>query len=199
VSELGAADAASGSGPAVSAMAGSTPAEQEGFSGILSDLRNCFGFQGEEIPKAVPVTLDNLMAQFPKEMGSANNYDRWMNWHLRNKEGNERRLRLEVNENDEGKVMRELRWFAVDREGLPIPLELDPATAFNPKDDAINKMLSEGEVFFREKAGGAAFASGDRVDYVVRNDILAEIEVTKGSIFYRCASMQSRDSCQCSR
>lgn len=196
VSELGNSEqtAAENGGSATS-----DPKEEQAFAEILLDLRSCLGFSGGEVPKAVTPTLENLMKQFPDELGAANSYDRWMNWHLRNREGNERRLRLEVTSNDEGRMVRELKWYAVDREGLPIPLELDRERSINPKDDTIAQMLREGEVFFREKAAGNVFTNGDRVDYVLRNDRLSEFEITKGQTFYRCASLKGRETCQCTR
>ena len=60
-------------------------------------------------------------------------------------------------------------------------------------------MLKEGDVFFKEKAGYAAFAGGEHVEFIEKNGTLNEIEFQKGDRFYRCQGFKSRESCQCVR
>ena len=175
--------------------------DQRNFSFIISDMQDCLDVKGSQPPEAIPLKADYVVNLMSSDVGGSppNVSDRWMNWHLRTKEGLERRLRLEVTDNDEGRMVRELHWYAVDREGLPVPLELESSKRYNPNDETINQMLHEGEVFFKEKAAVAIYDSGDRVDFIERNGELTELEVLKGDRFFRCSSLKNRESCQCVR
>jgi hypothetical protein len=120
-----------------------------------------------------------------------------MEWHLRTPEGHERRLRLEITENDEGKVGRELHYFNLSSEGQSNPVELEPDKSGNPTDDVINQMLKEGEVFYKEKAAMAFFPNGERVEYVEKNGDLSEFEFFKENKQFRCHDVLVPESCQC--
>lgn len=173
---------------------------QKAFAQILGDLSECLDIKSPEASGEAPVELETLLQQFQGELGPINHQsDRWMNWHLRNNEGKERRLRLEITENDEGKIGRELHYFAVDRDGQPLPIEIEPEKANNPSDDIVNQMLKEGEVFYKERAAYVVFPGGERAEYVEKNGELAEIEFVKGEKFYRCNNLKARENCQCVR
>lgn len=173
---------------------------QKAFAQILDDLSDCLDVKSPEASIEAPVELETLLQQFQGELGPVNHQaDRWMNWHLRNSEGKERRLRLEITENDEGKIGKELHYFSVDLEGQPMPIEIDQEKANNPSDDVVNQMLKEGEVFFKERAAYVVFPGGERVEYVEKNGELAEVEFVKGEKFYRCNNLKARENCQCVR
>lgn len=176
------------------------PTEAEkSFAQILQDLEECFGIKSPESgAAAAKISVDTLLAQLQSDWGPPVRIeDRWMSWHLRNREGRERRLRLEVTENDEGRTTRELHYYAIDREGLPIPLELDPEKSLNPSDETLNQMLREGDVFFKERAGVVQFSGNERIDFVNIDGTLAEIEVVKGDSIFRCVNLKAREACSC--
>lgn len=175
------------------------PTEAEkSFAQILGDLDECFGVKSPEPLAVAKVNVDTLLSQLQSDWGQPIRIeDRWMSWHLRNREGRERRLRLEVTENDEGRMTRELHYYAVDREGLPIPLELDPEKSLNPSDETLNQMLREGDVFFKERAGVVQFAGNERIDFVNIDGTLSEIEVVKGESIFRCVNLKAREACSC--
>jgi hypothetical protein len=174
--------------------------EERIFSLIVTDLNNCFEFKNFTLPPSLPVTIESILNSVQSELGpAANQADRWMNWHLKNKEGVERRVRLEITEGDEGKIVRELKYFAVDKEGLPVPMNLPPEKKDNPTDETLNSMLKEGDVFYKEKAAYAVFSGGARVEFVEKNGQLSELEFQKGDRYFRCQNLKLRDSCQCVR
>ena len=168
------------------------------FAQILSDMDECFGLKSPELPPSSRLSIDTLLSQVQADWGLPIRIeDRWMSWHLRNREGRERRLRLEVTENDEGRTTRELHYYAVDREGLPIPLELDPEKARNPSDETLNQMLREGDVFFKERAGVVQFSDNGRIDFINVDGTLSEIEMVKNEAIFRCVNMKAREACSC--
>lgn len=171
---------------------------QKAFAQILGDLSECLDIKSPEASIKAAVQVETLIQQFQGELGPITHQaDRWMNWHLRNRDGKERRLRLEITENDEGKIGRELHYYAVDREGQPAPIELERERSNNPSDEIVNQMLKEGEVFYKERAAFATFPGGERLEYVEKDGELSEIEFIKGEKFYRCNNLKARESCQC--
>jgi len=168
------------------------------FAQIISDMSECMEIPAAEANGEDAIVLETLLTKFQSELGSPSEQsDRWMNWHLRTPEGKERRLRVEVTESDDGKVGRELHFYAVDRDGNPIPLEVPPEKVNNPTDNVINEMLKEGEVFFKERAAYVQYPNGERIEYIEKDGLLSEVEFIKGERFYRCANLKARENCQC--
>lgn len=173
---------------------------QRNFSRISADLFDCLDINKQNLPEALPVTVDAFIMSIQEQLGpSSSTTDHWMNWHLKTRDGQEKRIRLEVTENDEGKSIRELKHYALDKEGLPVPLELDRKKAMNPSNETLNQMLKEGEVFFKEKASAVFFPGGERLEYVEKNGELSELEFYRGDSFFRCQSLAARENCQCVR
>lgn len=172
--------------------------KQKAFAQIEGDLAECFGYKIGEPNASSPVSLDSLLLQFQSELGPvAHQTDKWVDWHLRTPDGDEKRLRLEISENDDGTIRKELHYYAMGRGDQPVPVELDPSQAVNPSDQVLNDMLREGEVFLKEQAGSVVFPSGERLDYVEKNGDLSEIEFVKGEKFFQCQDLSHREECQC--
>lgn len=170
------------------------------FQLILGDLVACFALKASSAGEPPPVTVEVLISQLQADFGpSTKQVDHWMNWHFKNREGLEKRIHLELNEDDEGKVIRSLKYFAVDKEGLPIPIELAPEKSMNPTDEMVSAMLKEGDVFYKEKSGVVIFAGGEHLEYIEKNGVLAEVELQKADRYFRCQNLKTRESCQCIR
>ncbi len=174
--------------------------EQKTFGLIIGDIADCLDLKISELDGSPEVKLDSLTEVFQSELGQASfQADRWQNWHMRMRDGKERRIRLEISENDEGKVTKELKYFSVDREGQPSTIEQDDEKSLNPSDETLDQLLKEGEVFFKERAAYVVFPNGERIEYLEKDGTLSEIEIIKGDRYYRCGNISERDSCQCIR
>ncbi len=173
---------------------------QKNFAQIVGDLSDCLDIKSSNEASKAAVQIETLIQRYQGELGPVSHQsDRWMNWHMRNPEGKERRLRLEITENDVGKIDRELHFYSVDREGLPVPIEIDAVKSRNPSDEVINQMLKEGEVFHKERAAFVVFPGGERLEYVEKNGLLSEIEFIKNERIFRCNNLEARENCQCIR
>jgi len=172
--------------------------EQRKFQETLNRLAQCFQVSGGNLPEDSPVHIETLVQKFQADFGPVTSQaDRWVTWHLRTRDGKERRLRLEITESDEGKVGRELHFFAVDREGQPTPIEIEGDKARNPSDEVISQMLKEGEVFTKESAAVSFFKNNERVEYIEKDGELSEIEFFRGDHRFRCFNVKFPDNCQC--
>jgi hypothetical protein len=164
---------------------------------ILNQISDCFHFS-TRAETSVPFAIESILENFQSELGPISHQaDRWMRWDLRGADGKIRRLRLEITENDEGQIGRELHVFSVDAQGTAAPQEIDPSLAVNPPDDRINQMLKEGEVFDKERAAVAFFPTGGRVEYVEKNATLSELEFFQGEKSFKCSDLKRPESCQC--
>jgi hypothetical protein len=167
-----------------------SPDEQKSFAEVLKAMTSCLQAT-VTIPAAVPATAENFLALLQTAWGAPNLTDRWMNWHFHNREGVERRLRLEVTDSSNGAPGRELHYFAVDREGLPIPMALENVQTHNPSDEVIDGILKEGEVFFKEKSVGGNFPGGQLVEYIEKNGTLDSFEVHRADKTFHCPSLKT--------
>lgn len=181
-----------------SADDGKVSEKQKAFAQIVGDLADCFGYKIAEPNSSAPVTLDTVVMNFQTELGPvAHQNDRWVDWHIRNEDGQEKRLRLEISENDDGTIRKELHTYVMGRNGQPVTVEMDPSQAVNPSDQTLNELLREGEVFMKEQAGSVFFSGGEHLDYVQKNGDLSEIEFVKGEKFFQCQDLSRREQCQC--
>ena len=175
-----------------------TSEDKQKFIEMINSMMTCLDIKGSVPAAESPVSIDTILQAVQPELGeSAGVFDRWMYWHLNTPEGQERRLRMEVSENDEGQIIKELHYFNIDKSGQPIPLELAPEVSRNPNDDVIKDMLKDGEVFYKERGAAVLFAGGEHLEFIEKNDLLSELEFQKGTSLYRCQGFKSLDSCQC--
>jgi hypothetical protein len=171
---------------------------QRKYRETLERLSQCLQLKAADEPEVASVQIETLFQKLQLDWGAVQQQeDRWMTWHLKTLDGKERRLRLEITENDEGKVGRELHYFSVDREGQPTPIEIEPEKTANPTDEVISQMLKEGEVFYKDRAAVAFFANNERVEYVEKDGELAEIDVFQNDHEFRCENVKAPELCQC--
>lgn len=174
--------------------------DQKTFAIILADMNSCLDFKTGEIPTAAALNVESIISAVQADLGpNIGQADRSTSWHLKNHEGVERRVRLEISESDDGQIYRELKYFAVDKDGQSIPMDLPPEKKSNPSDEVVNQMLKEGDVFYKERAAYALFAGDARIEYNEKNGELADFEFQNGERYFRCQNLKTRDSCQCVR
>jgi len=172
--------------------------QRKNFAMIVDDLSSCLGIPTAYWPADTNVNADSFIQQLQNSLGPATeSSDRWLIWHLRGKDGKERRLRLQVTLTADGRAAREMRYFEIDRDGQPEPINLKNDQEHNPSDEEVNRLLNDGEILYRERASYVVFPGGEQLEYVERNGELAEIEFTQGEKFFRCDDISSRDHCQC--
>lgn len=172
--------------------------KQKAFVDVFTDMTDCLGIKSAAYSERDPVQIEEVLSQLQSDLGAPKfNSDLWMNWHLRTREGKEKRIRLEVSSASDMPMTRELRYFVVDREGILQPVDLEDSKAMNPSDETLNQMLKEGEVFLKERAGFYTFAHGERIEYVEKNGELSEIEMVRGESIFKCSDVSARENCRC--
>ena len=173
--------------------------ENELYSSVLKQMLECLDIEAPPKVTAQSVQVEGLLNLVEPSLGKAQVVERWKAWHLRDAQKRERRVRLEVVENDEGQISREMHYFGVDKDGQLQPLELDPRDVMNPSDQTIQSLLSKGEVFYQETAHAGLFAGGERIEYINKNGKLAEIEFLKSDRVFACQSVLRSQTCVCTK
>lgn len=168
------------------------------FSLIAEDSAACLEVKTGNFPDDAPVNLDSFVMHYSRELGpAAPRAEKSSTWVMKSRDGQEMRIRVENRYDEEGQTMRTLEFFKMGDDGIPIVQELDPELGINPTQETIDRLLSEGDLQYREQAGFVNFPGGDRLDFVERDGQLTEIEFVKGDRFFRCSNIRERESCQC--
>ncbi|MEZ0391933.1 MAG: hypothetical protein ACAH59_06945 [Pseudobdellovibrionaceae bacterium] len=179
-------------------VGGNQTQDRQNFFQSLDLLAACFQVSGSALPENAAIGIDSLLQKFQADFGSVSQQsDRWVYWGLRTREGNERRLRLELTETDSGKIVKELHYFSVDQNGQQVAIELDPQKTKDPNDEVISQLLKDGEVFTKERAAVAFFQDLDRVEYIEKDGELLEIKFFNDNHQFQCANVKNPKSCQC--
>lgn len=177
----------------------SSQAEKQNFSIFLKQMSDCLKLK-LQVPDLSSPQLETLLQLASQEYGAPTFQDRWMNWHIHNQEGQERRIRLVIDPDGTGGSGRELRYYAVDSEGLPVPIPFptENVQTHNPSAEVINSLLKEGEVFYKEKASSATFNNGLSMQYTEKNDMITEFEANFGNVYFKCSNIKSPlEGCRC--
>lgn len=172
--------------------------EQKNFVQVFNDMTECLEIKSASYSERDPINVETILSQLQSDLGFPKyNSDLWMNWHLRTREGREKRIRLEISSASDEPTTRELRYFILDREGIPQPVPMDDEKSMNPSDEALNQLLREGEVFYKDRSGFYTFANGERLEYVEKNGQLSEIEMVRGESIFKCLDVRARENCRC--
>ncbi len=176
-----------------------SPDEKRNFQEIVQMLFACLDSELQVPP--ISNISEEFLALMRQSWGPYEVADQWMDWRYRNKEGVERRIRLEVTETDLGATGRELHYYGIDSEGQPVPLLMENRPTINPSDEVISELLKEGDVFFREKASTATFSKGQTIQYIEKNGLLDSLEVHQGTKRFQCPNLKNlkdkKDNCIC--
>lgn len=149
-------------------------------------------FHNETVPETFTDTVALLAPKFKKKELVKSN------WHLKLPSGDERRILLSSIDTQNSpqrspsQAMEnfEIRQFAVDNEGLPIPL--NKTQKYSPA--KLRNLLDQGEVFFKEEQLNNITVDNENVFLVTQNGNLQSIEwYGKGSSFL----CQINESCVC--
>lgn len=167
------------------------------FSKYLEQMGRCLDIKNIvylELP-----TLQSLNTSLKPEMGELDEVStEWFNTHVNLPSGEQRRIRIEVEGRGEESSHRILKYYGLDKEGLPISIDVPSDQKYNPSANYINQLEQEGAVVMREKAARAVFSGGGDIYYVERNGLLKDVEVTFKDRSFKCSGMESLSAtCAC--
>lgn len=168
------------------------------FSPRLQEIGQCLEIHNSLNDNARP-TLEELQSSLFSSLGEVieTSLD-WKNIHINLPNGEKRRIRIEVEADGEGAVRRQLQYYSVDTENLPVLIHLPPEQTENPTDTFIASLENEGQITLQEEARRGVYFQGAEIYYVERNGDLSEIEMNYRGKNVRCQDLNNeRANCNC--
>ena len=111
------------------------------------------------------------------------------NFHLKNQNGEERRIHITAESADK----KQVRYFAVDNEGLPIPIPLTAEQRKMTPDQQIESLKAEGQVFLHQSKERWLLGNGSTFLVTFENNMTREFQIFGPFRTLSCLE----DSCQC--
>jgi hypothetical protein len=115
------------------------------------------------------------------------------NTHVRLKDGSIRRLHIIQSDQSGGKSARELRYFSLDAEGLPVPIPLPDKDRLDPKPEYIESLKKEGTVVYHQVKENRTLQDGSNISLDVINNSVYEFQLFGKEKTFSCRQL----NCQC--
>jgi hypothetical protein len=173
-------------------------AVEKNISAQLKSMGVCLNLKNSISDRAAP-TFAEINSSLKSEFGDVvTQNEEWSNIHVQLPSGEQRRIRIEVDSNGEESSLRRLKYYGVDKEGLPVPIALPKEQTENPTDTFISGLESEGKVIMTEKAMHAYYPHGQEVLYTEKNGLVSELEISKNGKSFKCSQLASANAvCKC--
>ena len=180
-------------------ISGQTQKIQENFNQALLTAQACFKFQNSLQANEGDPSLENWKSVLRIELGDAVlEAEDWVNTHLVLSNGEKRRIRIESEMGEDNRVTRKLKYASVDKEDLPVPIELPQEQTIDPNDTFVASLEKEGQVTMVEKASRLYYSDGSEVMSVQRNNIISEIEINRSGRSFHCWNLdKEKHQCDC--
>jgi hypothetical protein len=171
--------------------------QSENYKSAAQNLKSCFGISGNiEIREPGLEAWKNLISSTLGEVTSQ--AEEWRNTHVVLPNGEQRRIHLEVENNDQGLPVLKLKYAGVDKEDLPVPIELPREQSENPSPTFLASLENEGKITLFEISEKWKLSENGEVSVIERNGIVNEIEITKNGKSFRCNQLESSQGhCDC--
>ena len=174
-------------------------AVQEKFEEKLNEMKVCLQIDLDYDQIAKPQFDSFYKIIYPSFGAATGAVEEWSNTHLKTPEGEERRIRIELDSTSEENTIKKLSLYSLDSEKLPEKMPLDESYEKNPSEEKIKELESLGKITFKQIAMNHFFAAGESVYHTEINGSIDEIEITNkhGQIF-KCHKLNTENpSCRC--
>ena len=175
------------------------PHLQENFTQALAGLQTCFSFSTSLEFSDGDSSLEAWKGALRPELGDiVLEAEDWTNTHLVLANGEKRRIRIESEMGNDNRITKKLKYASVDKDDLPVPINLPEEQTTEPSETFISSLEKEGQVTMTEKAERLYYSDGTEIMTVQRNNTVSEIEITKSGKSFHCWNMdQSTHQCDC--
>ncbi|MFN9066000.1 MAG: hypothetical protein ACK5V3_02150, partial [Bdellovibrionales bacterium] len=122
----------------------------------------------------------------------------WMQVDLETPEGEKRRIRVEMDFDNETQIQRKLKYVTVEPSGETRPISVPEEQAIEPSDSLIASLEAGNNIVTREKFERVYFQNGEEIVARQLNGFISELEVNKGTKSFKCKGVNTEASaCQC--
>lgn len=172
---------------------------QKKFSESLKSLGECLETQnsvpGTELEPTLQTTIDSIRGEWGEAVITTED---WMQVEMLHSDGDKRRIRVEMDFDNEIQVQRKLKYMAIDASGATKPISIPDEQAIEPSEALIASLEAGHQVLTREKFERVYFQNGEEIVAHQVNGYLTSLEVNRGSKSFKCSQMNVESfSCQC--
>lgn len=172
---------------------------QKKFSESLKSLGECLETQnsvpGDQIEPTLQMTIDSIRGEWGEAVITTED---WMQVEMMHSDGEKRRIRVEMDFDNEIQVQRKLKYMSVDAAGVTKPISIPDDQAIEPSEALIASLEAGNNVLTREKFERVYFQNGEEIVAHQVNGYLTSLEVNRGSKSFKCTQMNVESlNCQC--
>lgn len=175
------------------------PVVMQAYAQKLRELGTCLDTRnsvpGEELEPSLQVLIDSVRGEWGE---SVINTEDWMQVELQTPEGDLRRIRVEMDFDNETQVQRKLKFMNVTKDGQTSPIPIPEDQAVEPSDSLIASLEAGNKILGREKFERIYFQNGEEIVARQKDGFIAELEVNKGPKTFKCLKLNEEGAdCQC--
>jgi hypothetical protein len=172
---------------------------KKNFFEHLKAMSQCLQIKNQVNEEQMEPVLDHLIESLKPAFGDMAIYtDDWVQTDLKYSDGVARRIRMEVNYENQNQPAKYLYVYKIGDQGIPELENIDEQQSQNPTDDYISSLEAGANVTLKEKGGRAYFTGGEEVIVIEKNSKLESFTLTKNNKTFSCNSITSVESnCQC--
>jgi hypothetical protein len=165
----------------------------------LRDLGTCLetrnSVPGDELEPSLQVLIDSVRGEWGE---SVINTEDWMQVEMQTPEGERRRLRVEMDFDNETQVQRKLKFMSVAQDGQTATIPISEDQAIEPSESLIASLESGNKILVREKFERIYFQNGEEIVARQKDGFISELEVNKGPKTFKCLKLNEEESdCKC--
>jgi hypothetical protein len=154
------------------------------------EIAHCFG---ADSPLAKSTNTDRLVEQILASNPTQKAQLEVENTHVRLKDGSIRRLHLIPSDTSSSQSAKELRYYSLDNEGLPVLIPLPEERRLNPTPEFLASLLSEGTVVFHQLKENRFLKDGSHLSLNTINTHVFEFQLFSKEKTFSCRELE----CQC--
>ena len=172
---------------------------QKNFSNNIKRLGICLGIQPAVESEKMAPAFDNLATSLKSALGElVVRMDDWAQQDLKYADGTVKRIRTEIEYQDNGNPIKRAQLYKVNEQGMPEMQPLTAAESTDPSDEFLDSLRGAGQPILEEKGGRAYYQEGEELVLVEKNGKLQSFSLTKGEKTFSCMETDATTSnCQC--
>lgn len=169
------------------------------FSTAIKNMIQCLSINDQQSIESLEPSPEYLEDYFKSTSGPIiSKSTQWSNIHLKLTNGEERRIRVELELNEQNIPVRKLKYFGLDKEGRPLPLDIPVEQQMNPNEQFLNALYNEGNIYLTENNVVLFYENGTQLSYIERNGKIMDFELQTDASGYKCVGLDTpQGSCRC--
>ncbi len=172
---------------------------QKAFSAHIKVMGQCIGVNPSVETDKVDPTFDNLVVSLQPTLGDVVvKMDDWTQLDVRGPNGEMKRLRTEVEYQENNNPVKHVQLYKINDNGMPELQPLSPDQSLDPTDEYLASLKGDAATVNDEKGGRVYYAEGEELVLVERNGKVQSFSLTKGEKTFSCTETDTKSSnCQC--